>query len=282
MQIAQIIKNYPLQLTESSSPRLDVEILLSHAIQKDRSFMYAWDTYELKEIEMNIFEKLFEERLKGKPIAYLVKKREFWSMDLLVNEHTLIPRPETELLVEVALNVLPQNGTVFDLGTGSGCISLAIKKERPDCRIIGIDKSLNALEIAQQNAQNLNLNIEWLESDWFSNINCKADMIISNPPYIATHDPHLRQGDVRFEPQSALVSGKEGLNDLFYLIDHARYFLNPNGWLWLEHGFNQGLVINSLLKSHGYTNIKTYKDSNGQDRVSGGKFLLSEKFNLLS
>jgi release factor glutamine methyltransferase len=271
MQISSILKTYPSQLIHSSSPRLDVEILLSHAIQKDRSFIYAWGEYKLKKIEINIFEKLFKERLKGKPIAYLIGKREFWSMVFLVNEHTLIPRPETELLVEVALNVLPKNGTVFDLGTGSGCIALAIKKERPDCRIIGIDKSLNALEIAQQNAQNLNLKIEWLESDWFSNINCKADVIVSNPPYVAAHDPHLMQGDVRFEPQSALIAGKDGLDDLFYLIDKSKDFLNRNGWLFLEHGFDQGFEINSLLKKACYTNIKTYKDSNGQDRVSGGQ-----------
>jgi len=271
MRISSILKTYPAQLIHSSSPRLDVEILLSHAIQKDRSFMYAWAEYELKPVEIIKFEKLFEERLQGKPIAYLVGKREFWSMEILVDEHTLIPRPETELLVEVALNVLPKNGIVFDMGTGSGCIALAIKKERPDCQVIGIDKSLNALNIARQNAQNLTLKIKWLESDWFSKVAIKADIIVSNPPYIAVHDPHLMQGDVRFEPQSALISGKDGLDDLFYLIDKSRDFLNPKGWLFLEHGFDQGLTINSLLKNACYTNINTYQDSNGQDRVSGGQ-----------
>lgn len=272
MQIAQILQLYPLQLIESSSPRLDVEILLMHALGKNRFFIYAWGEYELKPFEITKFKELFKERLRGKPIAYLIGKREFWSMDLLVDEYTLIPRPETELLVEVALNFLPKNGVVFDMGTGSGCIALAIKKERPDCRVIGIDKSLNSLNIAKQNAQHLNLEIEWIESDWFSKIEIKADIIVSNPPYIAINDRHLMQGDVRFEPQSALVSGKDGLDDLFYLIDKSRDFLNPKGWLFLEHGFDQGFVINSLLKTACYTNINTYQDSNGQERVSGGRF----------
>jgi release factor glutamine methyltransferase len=271
MQISQILQIYPLQLIESSSPRLDVEILLSYAIQKDRSFIYAWAEYELKPFEITKFKELFKERLQGKPIAYLIGKREFWSMPFLVNEHTLIPRPETELLVEVALNHLPKNGVVFDMGTGSGCIALAIKKERPDCRIVGIDKSLNTLKIAKQNAQHLELKIEWIESDWFSNVEIKADIIVSNPPYIAINDRHLMQGDVRFEPQSALVSGKDGLDDLIYLIDKSRNFLNSQGWLFLEHGFDQGFVIKSLLKTACYTKIKTHQDSNGQDRVSGGQ-----------
>ncbi len=272
MQIAQILQLYPLQLIESSSPRLDVEILLMHALGKNRFFIYAWGEYELKPFEITKFKELFKERLRGKPIAYLIGKREFWSMPFLVNEHTLIPRPETELLVEVALNHLPKNGIVFDMGTGSGCIALAIKKERPDCQVIGVDNSLNSLNIAKQNAHNLNLEIEWIESDWFSKIEIKADIIVSNPPYIAINDRHLMQGDVRFEPQSALVSGKDGLDDLFYLIDKSRDFLNPNGWLFLEHGFDQGFVINSLLKTACYTNINTYQDSNGQERVSGGRF----------
>jgi len=271
MQIAQILQLYPLQLIESSSPRLDVEILLMHALGKNRFFIYAWGEYELKPFEITKFKELFKERLRGKPIAYLIGKREFWSMPFLVNEHTLIPRPETELLVEVALNHLPKNGVVFDMGTGSGCIALAIKKERPDCRVIGIDKSLNSLNIAKQNAQHLNLEIEWIESDWFSKVEIKADIIVSNPPYIAINDRHLMQGDVRFEPQSALVSGKDGLDDLIYLIDKSRNFLNPKGWLFLEHGFDQGFVINSLLKTACYTKIKTHQDSNGQDRVSGGQ-----------
>jgi len=271
MQIAQILQLYPLQLIESSSPRLDVEILLMHALGKNRFFIYAWGEYELKPFEITKFKELFKERLRGKPIAYLIGKREFWSMPFLVNEHTLIPRPETELLVEVALNFLPKNGVVFDMGTGSGCIALAIKKERPDCRVIGIDKSLNSLNIAKQNAQHLNLEIEWIESDWFSKVEIKADIIVSNPPYIAINDRHLMQGDVRFEPQSALVSGKDGLDDLIYLIDKSRNFLNPKGWLFLEHGFDQGFVINSLLKTACYTKIKTHQDSNGQDRVSGGQ-----------
>jgi release factor glutamine methyltransferase len=271
MQIAQILQLYPLQLIESSSPRLDVEILLMHALGKNRFFIYAWGEYELKPFEITKFKELFKERLRGKPIAYLIGKREFWSMPFLVNEHTLIPRPETELLVEVALNYLPKNGVVFDMGTGSGCIALAIKKERPDCRVIGIDKSLNSLNIAKQNAQHLNLEIEWIESDWFSKVEIKADIIVSNPPYIAINDRHLMQGDVRFEPQSALVSGKDGLDDLIYLIDKSRNFLNPKGWLFLEHGFDQGFVINSLLKTACYTKIKTHQDSNGQDRVSGGQ-----------
>ncbi len=271
MQISSLLKTYPLQLIESSSARLDVELLLMHAIGKNRSFLYAWDNYELKETELEMFEKLFKERLQGKPIAYLIGKREFWSMEFLVNEHTLIPRPETELLVEIALKYLPKNATVFDMGTGTGCIALVIKKERPDCRILGIDKSLNSLEIAKQNAQNLNLNIEWIESDWFSNIKIKADMIISNPPYIGEFDSHLMQGDVRFEPRSALISGVDGLKDIKYLIDNAKFFLNANGWLFLEHGFEQGFTIKSLLKNACYTNIKLYQDSNGLDRVSGGQ-----------
>lgn len=271
MKVSQILQTYPLQLFESSSARLDVELLLMHVLKKDRSFLYAWDNYELKETELEMFEKLFKERLQGKPIAYLLGKREFWSMEFLVNEHTLIPRPETEFLVEVALKYLPKKATVFDLGTGTGCIALAIKKERPDCQVIGIDKSLKSLEVARHNAQHLNLEVEWIASDWFSNVKIKADVIVSNPPYLGKHDPHLRQGDVRFEPQSALISGVDGLQDIKYLIKQAKFFLNTNGWLFLEHGFDQGLTINSLLKKACYTNIKLYQDSNGLDRISGGQ-----------
>ncbi|MEY3219560.1 MAG: hypothetical protein RIT27_917 [Pseudomonadota bacterium] len=283
MRISTILQHKPAELKQSSSPRLDVEVLLSFILRKNRSFLYAWDNYELNGVEIAQFEELFEQRQRGKPIAYLTGKREFWSMEFEVNENTLIPRPETELLVEVALNVLPKKATVWDLGTGSGCIALAIAKERSDCSVFGIDKSVSALEVARRNAQRLNISVKWVESDWFSNLRgLKAEMIISNPPYISKDDPHLKQGDVQFEPQSALISGEKGLDDILYLIDKSRNFLTMNGWLWIEHGFDQRACIKSLLNSRGYTNINTYDDANGQARVCGGQYNLSDKFHLLS
>ena len=283
MRISTILQTQPAHLKQSTSPRLDVEVLLSFVLEKPRSFLYAWGDYELNALEIEKFEELFHQRQRGKPIAYLIGTREFWSMEFEVNENTLIPRPETELLVEVALNVLPKNAMVWDLGTGSGCIALAIAKERPDCSVIGIDKSVSALEIAQHNAQRLNISVKWVESDWFSNLlGLKADMIISNPPYISNDDPHLMQGDVQFEPRTALISGETGLDDISYLIDKSRYFLTKNGWLWIEHGFNQHESVKSLLNSRHYTNIKTYHDASKQARVSGGQYNLSDKFHHLS
>ena len=278
MQIRECLQQASAQLASSSdSARLDAELLLSKILDKPRSYLFAWPEQPLSFEQQGQFQKLLAQRLQGMPIAYLLGSREFWGMELTVSPATLIPRPDTELLVELALDHLPQDQIqhVLDLGTGSGAIALAIAKERPLTRIIAVDQSLEALNIAQYNQQKLGLQtISFLKSNWFESIpQLQFDMIVSNPPYIADTDPHLLQGDVRFEPRSALSAGKDGLSDLKYIIVHAVNYLKPQAWLLLEHGYKQGLAVTELLKKTGYSEVACYQDYAGNDRVSLGRYL---------
>ncbi len=256
----------------SPTPRLDAEVLLMHVCGLDRGALIARGHMPLTDDQRHPFEQLIARRHHGEPIAYLTGTREFWSMELNVSPAVLIPRPETELLVEKALERIPHDAewTIADLGTGSGAIALAIAKERPRSRVIATDISPQALDVARSNAAKVGMaNIEFREGGWLEPLaGMKLDMIVSNPPYVPVGDPHLQQGDVRFEPAQALAAGPDGLDDLRLIASSAREFLKPDAGLLLEHGWDQGAAVGLFLHRHGYRNIVCYPDTGGRDRVT--------------
>lgn len=277
--IAGLVSEYShrlaLALPTSDSARLDVEILLCHVLEKPRSYLFTWPEQTLNATQLRRFEQLIQARMQGQPVAYLTGSREFWSLPLQVNHSTLIPRPDTEVLVEAALQCIPRDcqGELIDLGTGSGAIALAIASERPLLHVHGVDNNPDAVQLAQTNASNLGLhNCQFRQGNWLENLTGPApDFIVSNPPYIAENDPHLDQGDVRFEPRSALTAGKDGLDDIRVICQQAMQHLNSGGWLLLEHGYNQAEDVRTILESNGYTECQTIKDYQGNWRVSMGK-----------
>ncbi|KTD16639.1 peptide chain release factor N(5)-glutamine methyltransferase [Legionella jordanis] len=277
MRIKEALSQARKQLEEySDSARLDSEVLLAHILQKNRSFLYAYSDSELSQAQWQTYQRFIHQRQQGMPVAYLTGIREFWSLPLKVSEDTLIPRPETELVVELTLALLADktHAEILDLGTGSGAIALACAHERPKWHIIACDCSLAAIQVAEENASRLNLNnISFYHSNWFENIPAEPvfDAIVANPPYIAAHDPHLAQGDVRYEPKLALVSEEEGLYALKHIIKHSIARLKPGGLLLVEHGFDQKSAVTSMLKDYGYTQIQCWQDNQANDRVSGGK-----------
>jgi len=256
----------------SSTPRLDAEVLVMHVCGFDRSGLITQGHSALTHDQQHRLENLLVRRRQGEPIAYLTGVREFWSLEFNVSPATLIPRPETELLVEKALAHIPQNAewTVADLGTGSGAIALALAKERPHCRVIATDISPQALDVARSNAMKFGLtNVDFRAGNWFEPLtDMKLDMIVSNPPYVRANDPHLKQGDVRFEPEQALASGPEGLDAIRQIALSAREQLNPAAGLLFEHGWDQAAAIGQLLHSLGYRNIVCYPDLGGRDRIT--------------
>jgi release factor glutamine methyltransferase len=260
--------------TVSDSARLDAELLLCQVLGRPRSYLYTWPEYELDEAQAEALEKLVERRLGGEPVAHILGRREFWSLELAVSADTLIPRPETELLVEAALARIPEQAdwSVADLGTGSGAIALAIASERPNCRVTAVERSAGALEVAKQNASRLGLsNVEFLQGEWFAPLaGRRFQVILSNPPYIPESDPHLSRGDLRFEPRSALAAGPDGLDDIRQLVSGAPAFLCPPGWLLLEHGYDQGTAVTGLLGDAGYTEVADLADLQGHGRVAVG------------
>lgn len=276
MTINELLQDITRQLPPPT-PRLEAEILLAYSLQVSRSYLYAHADKPLTMQEMMQFRALISQRLLGKPVAYLTGEKEFWSLMLQVNESTLIPRPETELLVEATLARLTQDSTdvVFDLGTGSGAIAIAVASERAQCRMVATDISLEALEIAQQNAKNLGVSqIQFVQSHWFSNLyGQRAYIIVSNPPYIAEDDLYLDQNELRYEPQEALVSGTEGLDALRQIIQQAPDYLENTGWLLVEHGYNQGDRVAKLFEQHGYIQVTTHHDLAGLPRITAGKIV---------
>ena len=264
----------------SETARADAEILLAIVLAKTRTWLYAYPETLLSKTQLLDFQRFVARRSLGTPVAYLTGTREFWSLPLKVNEETLIPRPETELIVELALNIMShqKDAQILDLGTGSGAIAIALAKERTDWHITATDCSTGALETAKENADELDLqNIRFIESDWFSQITTPAlfHAIVSNPPYIAANDPHLGAGDLRFEPQLALISGNSGLSALEHIIKHSIARLEPDGLLLIEHGFSQKSAVTSMLNDYGYVEVECWKDLHGNDRVSGGKRISS-------
>lgn len=252
--------------------RLEAELLLAHVVGVNRAWFFAHADDALDPAMAERFAGLVQRRAAGEPVAYITGTRDFWSMTLEVTPATLIPRPETERLVELALERLPQGASVVDLGTGSGAIALALAKERPDLWVTAVDASSAALEVARRNAARLGLTrVRFLAGDWFAPLaGERFDLIVSNPPYIEADDPHLDRGDLRFEPTSALASGDDGLDDIRLIAAGAANHLHPGGWLLVEHGWNQKEAARAVLTSCGLRDVFTAQDLEDRDRVSGG------------
>lgn len=274
MNIKEAIKLGATTLNDSSQTKeLDTEMILSHILNKNRAFLYAHDDYELTYDEEKQFHKLLKKRLRHTPIAYLTHRKSFWTLDLYVNQNTLIPRPETEMLVELALTLCKNpSANVIDLGTGSGAIALALAKENPQWNVIGVDKSEKALGVAKKNKKLLRLkNVRFFKSDWFNNVgDLKFDIIISNPPYVAATEKDLLSTEVTYEPQNALISAEDGMQDIKAIIENSKKHLKPQSWILLEHGFKQKDNVHEILKIHGFKSIKSWKDLQGHYRISGG------------
>ena len=276
--IAELLADAALALgSVSESPRLDAEVLLSKATSKTRTYFRAWPEKMLSQQEEADFLGLLEKRMCGHPIAHLTGTREFWSKEFMVSANVLIPRPETELLVELALKLMPpgQPAHIADLGTGSGAIAVTLALELPKANITALDISTGALQIAEANAARLGArNVRFVHSDWFADLPSEErfDLIVSNPPYIAEGDPHLTQGDVRFEPRLALTSGPDGLGAIRRIVKEAPIRLNPGGWLLFEHGYDQAGRAGELLLADGFAEVDSFADLQGRFRVSGGRF----------
>lgn len=263
------------RLSASDSPKRDAQILLGFVTDKSRTFILAFGETVLTEVQLAQLETLLARRVRGEPVAYLIGEREFWSLPLQVSPATLIPRPDTECLVEQALDCLPSRPCeILDLGTGTGAIALALASERPDCAITAVDVVPEAVELARGNARRLGIgNIRVMQSHWFSGVEGQRfALIVSNPPYIDSEDRHLLQGDVRFEPRSALVADNHGLADLETLIIQGRNFLEPDGWLLLEHGWQQGEQVRQLFIRAGFAQVSTGKDYAGNERLTFGRY----------
>jgi len=276
-----------LQLAGSPSPRIDAEVLMEFATGRSRTWLYTWGDSECPTWEHARFDALIAARAQGQPVAYLTGEREFWGLPLATSPTTLIPRPDTETLVEAALaRAGTPTGRLLDLGTGTGAIALAFASEKPDWQVVGVDVRPEAVALAAHNARTLNItNATFLVSDWFSALRSSSpsasspgspspgstfEIIVSNPPYIAADDPHLGQGDVRFEPRSALVAEADGMADLLHLITTAQAFLSPGGWLVLEHGYQQAPGVRQALKLAGYQSVESVQDMGGHERVTLG------------
>jgi len=261
-------------LPDSPTARLDAELLLAAALGKSRSYLHTWPEKIVSSEDALTFAGYLQRRRGGEPVAYILGQQGFWKLDLEVAPHTLIPRPDTELLVEAALQLLPATpAKVLDLGTGSGAIALALASERPAWQVTAVDRVLEAVALAERNRQRLHLNnATVLNSHWFSALQGhRYDLIISNPPYIADNDPHLVAGDVRFEPASALVSGHDGLDDLRLIIKVAPAHLNAGGRLLLEHGYDQSPAVRDLLLSEGFEEVHSRIDLGGHERITLGR-----------
>lgn len=254
--------------------RLDARVLASHVLKVEAAWLIAHDTDPLTGAQLSTFEALLGRRLTGEPIAYLTGMREFYGRPFQVSPDVLIPRPDTELLVELSLARIPADRIVevLDLGTGSGCIAITLALERPLARVTAVDRSEAALSIARRNADILGAPVAFLTGDWFGGLHGRQfNLIVSNPPYIASADPHLARGDVRFEPLTALAAGHDGLDDLRQLITSARSHLKPGGTLLLEHGYDQADTVQTMLRRNGIPRPESWTDLSGIRRVSGGE-----------
>ena len=278
--IADLAQKNP---TENS--KIDALVLLQHATCKSRTQILAFDDTEIDEKVRLKLTALLDRRLKGEPIAYILGEKEFWSLPLNVSKNTLIPRPDTEILVEKALQIAleklqenPPHFRILDLGTGTGAIALALaselssicQKQHISLEIIGVDLMPDVVALAQSNAERNKLNVQFLQSRWFENITGRFDLIVSNPPYIDAQDEHLRQGDVRFEPLSALVANDAGYADLRHIIELAPSYLNSNGVLLLEHGWQQGEKVRSIFQENHWEMVETVRDYGDNERVTLG------------
>ena len=271
--LAQAIRDAASRLAGDEA-RLEAELLLAHALDRPRSWFYTHGGELLEPRDADNYEALLRRRDRGEPVAQIIGHRGFWSLDLSVTADTLIPRPETERLVELALDRLPGDAVlrVLDLGTGTGAIALAIASERPLADVTAVDASAAALEVARENARDAGLAMRLMASDWFAAVNGEQfHLVASNPPYIADDDPHLQQGDLRFEPRRALASGPDGLDDLRVIARDAPAHLFPGGWLLVEHGHEQGAAVRALLTEAGLEAVATERDLEQRDRVTLGR-----------
>jgi len=274
MTIDDALREATGRLGASPTPRLDAEVLLAHLCERSRTWLYTWGDRTLTANQTARFEALIERRGEGWPVAYLTGSREFWGLSLQTSPATLIPRPDTECLVEVALeSATATSGELLDLGTGTGAVALAFASERPGWQMTGVDLAAEAVSLAQSNAERLAIsNVRFLESDWFSALSGQRfNIIVANPPYIAADDPHLARDDVRFEPRSALVAEAAGMSDLTWLARHAPTYLKPQGWLWMEHGHAQAEAVRDILVRCGFLDVVSRRDLAGHERITGGQ-----------
>lgn len=272
--VRRVLEHAAAALAGSDSAVLDAQLLLAHALGQSRTWLYAWPDAPVDAAALQRFHALLAARATGTPVAYLLGRREFWSLVLKVSPAVLIPRPETELLVETALALLPSGAAlVADLGTGSGAIALALASERPQWQVHATELSLEAMAIAEDNRQSLGLdNVLMLPGSWCEPLpRTGYDLVLSNPPYIDAGDAHLREGDLRFEPRSALVAGEAGLQDLRVLATQAIARLKSAGWLLVEHGWQQGAAVRALLQAAGYVEVRTRRDAGGRERMTMGR-----------
>lgn len=263
-------------LQHSDSARLDAELLLAEVLGKDRTFLYTWPERPLSAAQQARFLQYLQRRSAGEPVAHILQRREFWSLTLEVNASTLIPRPDTEILVEQALAIVAQQALaqprILDLGTGTGAVALALASELPQAQVVGVDCNAGAVALAKRNASRLGLTVQLLCSDWLAQVQGPFELIVANPPYIDAADPHLLLGDVRFEPHSALVADNAGLADLHHIAVNAPPYLAPGGWLLLEHGWQQGDAVRQILADAGFDETFTAQDYSANDRISGGQW----------
>jgi len=277
--IAQCLQQSAELQTLSDSPRLDLELILCHLLQKNRTWLFTWSDKILSAAELEQFQQLFARRKAGEPIAHILGQREFWSLPFKVNNSTLIPRPDTELIIEIVVELFAQDDAVqprncLDLGTGTGAIALAIASEKKHWQILAVDFSADAVALAQENRAHLGFDyVHIQQSDWFAQIPAQQfDVIVSNPPYIDPQDPHLEQGDVRFEPRSALIAGNNGMADIEHIIAQAPRYLTAGGYLLLEHGYDQGEAVRALLNAQHFTQVHSRRDYGGNERITLGQW----------
>ncbi|MCC4265392.1 peptide chain release factor N(5)-glutamine methyltransferase [Oceanimonas baumannii] len=274
MQLSELRTHLREQLAGGESPALDADVLLCHVLNKPRSFLLAWPEFDVSARQQAELATLISRRRAGEPVAHLTGQREFWTLMLEVTPDTLIPRPDTEILVEAVLARLPgRPARVVDLGTGTGAIALSIKSERPADTVLAVEFNPQAAALARRNAARLELEVEVREGSWLTPLaGLTFDMIVSNPPYIDAADPHLAEGDVRFEPLSALVADDAGLADIRHIAGSAPAHLVAGGWLLVEHGWQQGEAVHSVFTDNGFEQVTTLRDYGGQDRVTLGQW----------
>lgn len=276
----RLAESVPLEPREA---RIEARVLFAYALKVDHAWLIGHDRDTPTAAQRHAIENLISRRAAGEPVAYILGEREFYGLSFVVTPAVLIPRPDTELLIETALRHLPEHTPcrILDLGTGSGAIAIALARQRPMAEVVAVDASPEALAIAQANAHQLGAgNVQCIAGDWYAALGKPAgesgvkkfDMIVSNPPYIAANDPHLNAGDLRFEPLQALASGDDGLRDLRVIVAGAIAHLVEGGWLWLEHGFDQAAAVAALLRQHGFEQVCSLRDLAGLDRVSGGRW----------
>jgi release factor glutamine methyltransferase len=272
MNIAEALRYGHVELSEGASPEIDSRVLLCYQLDCPTSYLHAWSDKLLSDEQQAQWIALIQLRKQGYPVAYLMGKRGFWTLDLKVTADTLIPRPDTELLVSLALDKIKPAMCVADLGTGSGAIALSLAAEQPAAQIIAMDFSMSALLVAKENALNHQLsNVLFWQGSWLAAIADKSfHLVVSNPPYIEASDVHLSQGDVRFEPLSALASGSDGLDDIRLIVIQAQRCLKPGGWLMVEHGYNQAFKVQQLFSDAGFSEVSSRQDFGGNDRVTIG------------